>query len=105
MLTLLDDVDDSTVAFSDGESVSQVAPGKALRELLSSLPVQVDLAERSGGPLPEPRADQGAGRFRAPDGTAVDADRLAIHEKALDLSEREGIDYERALARVAGPAR
>lgn len=104
VLTLLDDVDDSTVAFSDGESVSQAAPGKALRELLSSLPVQVDLAERSGGPLPEPRAGQGAGRFRAPDGTAVDEGRLAIHEQALDLSEREGIGYEQALARVAGAA-
>lgn len=104
VLTLLDDVDDSTVAFSDGESVSQAAPGKALRELLSSLPVQVDLAERSGGPLPEPRGGQGAGRFRAPDGAAVDEGRLAIHEKALDLSEREGIGYEQALARVAGSA-
>lgn len=102
VLTLLEDIDGETVSFSDGEATTEVAPAKALRDLLSALPEQVDFRERSGGPLPDPsRRPPG---FAAPAGYAVDEGSADLHRRALDLSEREGIDYETAVIRVSRTA-
>ena len=40
--------------------------------------------------------------FGAPAGTAVDADRLALHEQALTYSEAHKVDYSTALMAISG---
>ena len=99
ILTLLSDADANTVEFAEGDGEATDVPAdQAFRSILSGLPARVDLSERTGGPLPDPSG--GAKRFKAPQGYDVDQNSMAIHNKVMDLCERENIGYDEALTRV-----
>lgn len=45
---------------------------------------------------------QAASGFDAPSGTAVDADRLALHQQALTYAEAHKVDYATAVSAIGG---
>lgn len=67
------------ISFAEGSQTVSKTPGEVLKEFLSSLPAQIDFAEKS--------ADNGQGSgvasFAAADGALVDQKRLDVHNKAL----------------------
>lgn len=70
----------------------------AMKDMLSSVPPVVDFGERATGAL-----EDGAVSFAAPAGFGVDAERLALHNKALaHQAAHPGTDYSAALAAVGG---
>jgi hypothetical protein len=81
----------------DGKTIKSSAR-EVLEHLIESLPVQVDFAERSAA---EPRGADHSAQFNAPAGWDVDADRLALHQKATALAAAQKITYAQALAQVA----
>ena len=103
ILTLLSDADANTVEFAEGDGEATDVPAdEAFRSILSALPTRVDFSERAGGPLPDPA---GASKtFKAPPGYDVDQNSLAVHNKVMDLCERENIDYDTALTQVTRSA-
>lgn len=81
----------------DGKTIKSSAR-EVLEHLIESLPVQVDFAERSAA---EARGAGHSAQFNAPSGWDVDADRLALHQKATALAAAQKITYAQALAQVA----
>lgn len=73
--------------------------GATLRTFLEELPPQVNFAEKSGGGTQV----NGAIDFALPEGTQVDANRLALHGKALAYQQQHpGTDYIAAVKAVGG---
>lgn len=66
------------LSFADGDTQIDKPAAELFRGFLDSLPKQIDFAEKSHGTV------EGAGEvsFAAPQGSAVDADQLALHGKA-----------------------
>lgn len=90
---------DQTVSFAEGAQTVSKAPEEILREFLTSLPKQIDFAEKS--------ADNGQGdgvaSFAAPDGALVDQGRLAVHQKALAYQQQHpNTSYVDAIHAVGG---
>ena len=89
----------ATVSFAEaeGETPAARAPGAFLRHFLARLPVVVDYGERAP-------AGDGARATRAsitlPAGWQADRDSQALHDRAVQLSERAGISFEAALERI-----
>ena len=88
------------VSFADGDGGTQeVAPAEALKALLKSLPQAVAFGEAA----PEDGQDAATTDFAAPDGYAVDPERMSLHRKALAWMREHGSnDYDAALAAVSG---
>ena len=85
---------------ADGEDATDHTPGDVLRELLTSLPQQVDFNEKSGDP---DRGAMTAPEFAAPAGQAVDAGRMQLHAKALDFQRQNpNTSYLAAVKAVGG---
>lgn len=86
---------ESVVEFGEGDAKKPLVD--AHKAFLLAQPKQVEFAEVSG-------ADGDAGstvEFAAPDGMAVDKDRLAIHNKALAYAEKNKTTYTAAVAAVS----
>lgn len=80
-----------------GEGDTRLPLTDAFKAFLAAMPKQVEFAEVSGA------ADDTAGvvNFAAPNGMSVDADRLALHHKALAHQSANKTTYEAALAAVS----
>ncbi len=90
--------DSDTVSFAEGETTVSKPCNEWLREFLQRLPQQVDFAERSAA---EDEEAAGVASFAAPAGYTVDAERLALHNKALAYQAKHQCDYNTALAAVS----
>lgn len=92
--------------FAEGEGDAATTIEKpadnVLRELLTSLPKQVDFSEKAGGETV--LAGQGAAAdFAGPAGAQVDGARLELHNKALAYQRQHpGTDYMVAVHAVGG---
>ena len=85
------------VEFAEGdESPAKHELGKWLRKTIEGLDKRVEFSEVAGGPLPESGARPGAADPNA------DPQRDALHRRAVELSEREGIEYVAAVKRLGG---
>ncbi len=86
------------LSFGEGDDATEQAAGELLRELLNGQPQQIDFNERSAeGDAPA------AVDFSAPAGSAIDADRLAIHTKATAHQRvNPGTSYVDAVKAVGG---
>lgn len=87
------------INFSEGEEDKKVVALAAFKSFLEELPEQVEFGEtattdkaNNGGPAADGAADFGEN---------VDPDRLELHNKALGLSQTEGITYSEAVSRLA----
>ncbi len=69
----------TSLNFAEGSDTVSKPAAEVLRELLSSMPQQVDFSEKSGDPGQHATAD-----FAAPAGTVVDQGRLELHQRALE---------------------
>ncbi|HYD12725.1 MAG TPA: hypothetical protein VEC11_07745 [Allosphingosinicella sp.] len=98
LLDTLDGVAADTVSF--GEADKDISPADALRKLLSGAQPIVSLGEAApGGGEEEP----GSVSFAAPAGFDVDAKRLEIHSKALELQAADSsLSYLDAVKRAGG---
>lgn len=90
---------DSPLSFAaeDG-TTAEIAPADALRELLASLPAQVDFAEKSGvDTIAAPVA------FATPPGETADPTGIALHNKAMAwMQQHPGTAYLAAVKAVGG---
>lgn len=85
--------------FAEGDQQVQKPADTVLRELLSSLPKQVDFSEKSGGG----DGVTGAVNFAAPSGSVVDGSRMELHNKAVAYQQQHaGVDYLAAVKAVGG---
>ena len=84
-------------AAEDG-TTTEVAPAQALREFLSSLPAQVNYAEKSGADtIAAPMA------FATPPGETADPTGIALHNKAMAwMQQHPGTAYLAAVKAVGG---
>ena len=84
-------------AAEDG-TTTEVAPAQALREFLSSLPAQVNYAEKSGADtIAAPVA------FATPPGETADPTGIALHNKAMAwMQQHPGTAYLAAVKAVGG---
>jgi len=91
--------DDAPLSFAaDDGTTTTVKPADALRELLSTLPVQVNYAEKSRGAASAPAAG-----FATPSGDTVDAALLVLHNKAVAwMQQNPGVPYLTAVKAVGG---
>ncbi len=84
--------------FAEGDAAVAKPAADVLRELLASLPRQVNFSEKSGAENAPASVD-----FAAPSGVIVDAKRLELHQKATAYQrEHQGVDYAAAVAAVGG---
>ncbi len=90
--------DTDTVSFAEGDATVSKPRGEWLREFLQSLPQQVDFAERSAA---EDELEESTASFAAPTGYTVDAERLALHNKALAYQVKHQCDYNTAINAVS----
>lgn len=90
----------TSLNFAEGEQQVQKPAPSVLRELLSSLPEQIDFNEKSGAA----GAEEARGiEFAAPPGAAVDGTRAELHSKALAYQrEHKGTSYMDAVKAVGG---
>lgn len=88
------------LSFAEGDGTVTRPAGDVLRELLATLPVQINYSEKSratndGGPI----------EFAAPAGALVDPEHLQIHRRALDYQRSHaGVSYETAVDAVIASA-
>ena len=88
---------EDSVSFAEGSEKSQVA---FFKEFLNGLPKAVEFSEITGDAGDEAAA---TASFAAPDGAAIDQERLAIHTKAQAYqSTHEGVSYVDAVKAVSG---
>lgn len=97
----LADGDDAQFEFSAGEGnkaeTVKKTPVEWFKEFVASLGKQVDMGESNAGD----DSSASAAEFNAPAGSHVDADKLAIHNKALEYqAQHPGIDYVAAVQAV-----
>lgn len=89
---------DHKVEFGEGEARAEKPAGDYLRDLLSRAPVQVNFSEIATGTMPAP----GSVRKRGIEADGeVDPERLAVHNRALEFSEKHNVPYEEAILKVA----
>lgn len=90
------------VAFAGDDGSQQTKPAAEIfRELMESLPKQIEFAVKSGEAVPGEGG--GAVEFAAPPGAEVDAAGLAIHAKALQYMQRNpGASYRQAVKASGG---
>lgn len=90
----LTDSDTVSFAAADGKATQQ-PQADWFRDFLSNLPPRVDFTERGAG-------DDTAATpsFAAPQGFTVDAERLALHNKALAYQAQHKCDYNTAINAV-----
>ena len=86
------------VAFGEGDDRQTVTPVDWLKRFVESLPEQVDYQERAA-----PETDT-SNREAVPIavGYTAEADRVALHRKALAYAEANKVDYVTAVERVGG---
>lgn len=88
----------TAVNFAEGDGTVEKPAADVLRELLTSLPKQVNFSEKSGAETAPASVE-----FAAPSGVIVDAGRLELHKKATAYQrEHQGMDYATAVAAVGG---
>lgn len=86
------------LSFAEGDQQVSKAPGDIVREVLSSLPKQIDFSEKSGD-----AGDVGAVDFAGPVGAHVDAGRAQLHAKAIAYQrQNQGTTYLEAVKAVGG---
>lgn len=86
------------LSFGEGDDATEQSAGELLRELLTSQSAGLDFSEKSREGDPSPAAD-----FAAPAGTTIDADRLAIHNKASAYqAAHPNTSYAEAVKAVGG---
>jgi len=95
---------DVRIEFAAGDGTEKQAPLTWLRGLIGSLPVRADLTREDGGVDTDPGATGGHGEYAAPQGAHVDADRLAVHNKAKKYQADHGTDYLTAVRAVESAA-
>lgn len=89
------------VSFAQGDATVSKPGAEVLRELLGSLPKQVDFSEKAGADTDATAV--GAASFAAPPGQSVDARALEIHRKAVAYqADHQGVDYLAAVRAVGG---
>lgn len=96
-------VSDAVVSFAEanGSKVEKSAL-QTMKDMLTASPKVVAFGELATGD-PEAIVAGGSVNFAAPQGYAVDTDRLALHGKALAYqAAHPGTDYQAALAAVGG---
>ncbi len=80
--------------FSEGEGRVKAQPVEKFKAFLSSLPKQVEFGEVAT----KGKAAEGKGKDKSHDFSGkVDAERLELHDKAMEFVEKEGISYRDAL--------
>ena len=94
--------EDAQFEFSTGEGEKAETVKKSpldwFREFTASLGKQIDMGETNADEADASSADQS---FNAPIGAHVDADKLALHNKALQYqAQHEGVDYITAVQAV-----
>lgn len=90
----------TSLNFAEGDQQVQKPAPEVLRDLLSSLPEQIDFSEKSGGAGAEERRGV---EFSGPVGIPVDAGRLALHGKAVAYqNQHQGVSYIDAVKAVGG---
>ncbi|MBK1709808.1 MULTISPECIES: peptidase [Marichromatium] len=91
---------ETAIEFGEGDSAFKGAALDWLTGFLSTLPQQVDFAERAA---PEQGSPSSKGRFAAPAEAQVDPERLALHGRALAYQEAHpGVSYADAVLTVQG---
>ena len=91
--------EDATIEFAEDADATP-APGKAgtfLRTFLERLPKQVDFSERA----PTPGAPTPAPAMKIPSGYSMAPENAELHRRAVEFAERENVDYDTAIVRVA----
>lgn len=105
MAALPDESAEARIEFAAGDGTEKQPPLTWLRGLIGSLPVRADLTREQGGTDTDPGADGASAEFAAPQGAHVDADRLALHRKALDYqTAHPGTEYLTAVRAVEAAA-
>jgi len=79
--------------FSEGEKTSAF---ESFKGLLSSLPVQVEFSEVAA----KNKAAEGRGKNAGLEFASADPARLELHQKAIELAEKEKISYEVAVHKI-----
>lgn len=96
VVALLGSLPDQELAFGEGDAKFAGTPSTWLRTFLQALPVQVDFAERAGAEDTQTETAD----FAAPNGYAVDPERLAMHRQVLAYQTQHNCDYQTALAAI-----
>lgn len=105
MAALPDESTDVRIEFAAGDATEKQPPLTWLRGLIGSLPVRADLTGEAGGSDTDPGATGARAQFAAPEGAQVDAERLALHRRALDYQiAHPGTDYLAAVRAVESAA-
>jgi hypothetical protein len=84
-------------AAADGKQTTKSDQLSWFRNFIASLPKQVDIGRRQDDP---DTAQPTRSSFSAPSGTTVDADRLAMHERALEYARTHKVSYSAAVIAV-----
>jgi hypothetical protein len=87
---------EKTIEFGEGDAKKPLLD--AFKTFLQSMPKQVEFSEVGHG---KDAVGDAASKFVAPRGYAVDQDRLAVHQKALEYAEKKGCDYVTAVSAVS----
>lgn len=86
-------------ALANGDTLSFAEKADTFREILTAMPKIIEFSEKS---KPETPSSQTAS-FSAPEGYAVNADRLEIHQKITAYQEAHpGVSYAEALKKIGG---
>lgn len=86
-------------ALANGGTLSFTEKADTFREILTAMPKVIEFSEKS---KPETPSSQTAG-FSAPEGYAVNTDRLEIHQKITAYQEAHpGVSYAQALKKIGG---
>lgn len=85
---------DSAIEFGEGDAKKPLLD--AYKASLLANPKLIEFGEVAGA------VQAGAtAAFKSPDGLAVDADRLVLHNKAVEFAEANNVTYEVALSKVS----
>lgn len=90
--------DEAVVEFAEGDTTVKKPGSDWLNAFLEGLPARVDFAERGAATDDEGHRDAS---FAAPAGYSVDADQLAIHNKAVAYQAKHQCDYTTAINAVS----
>lgn len=93
---------DAAVEFSEGGKTIKTSQRDAFQEFLNGLPRLVEFGEIAPAAA-APSTGRDTVAFAAPDGMTVDAERLAIHQKAVAYQhDHPDVDYITAVRAVGG---
>lgn len=88
---VLQSIEMGVTEFGEGQS----DPSSAFKSLLQSLPVQVDFGEKA---TKKSAADKK--KTKEAEFGEYDPERMEVHEKAVELSQKESIDYAEAVEKI-----